>query len=111
MATTHSNLWRGYSEYEAHRATLAINTVDTVEFSEVAGVIVITNYDGANDLFVTLSSDPDPANLTNPTQDGSGDTNNEMIRVQAGDFELAHATKVVKLISAAASAYQVVGLM
>lgn len=97
-------LWIGYSDYECHHGALVANAVTTVTFEDNVASVLVENFDATNPIWFTVDG-------VAPTADGSGDTGNEMIRVRpSGTFGFDKRGVTVRLISAGASEYQVIGL-
>ena len=109
-ANTPADLYRGYSDYESHRGTLAAGN-DVVTFIRGAAVgVEIDNLGDPADanatptLFVTLEG-------TTPTTDGTGDTDHVMINVPSGESRTIDiASSVVKLATSGTVAWQVIAL-
>lgn len=102
-----SELHGGREDYEIHRGTLVANETATVTFAApVVSVEVRTILTGfpINPVFITLDG-------SEPTSDGSGDTDKKMVEIALGDtVALDKRTKTVKLRSASASRFIVTGV-
>ena len=111
----HSNLYNGYTNLKSYRGTLTGGAVTTIDAHDdfpngapPAAVLIYPPSTGS--LYVVLSAEKDAASVTNPTEDGTSDTNDEMIEVASGDgpFSADFAANTLKLIHTSAEDYRVV---
>lgn len=108
---SHSNLWSGFEEYEVHRGTLVANVVTTITFVGTCVSVEVEHIGNVtNDIFFTLGGGGGAA-ADAPTVAGTSDTNNRMVRLEDSKTKaLDKRCSTVKLISAGAVAFQVIGL-
>lgn len=109
MPARHSNLFGGYDNYESHHGTLVASTVTSEAFSDAVHAIEVTNL-GATDIWISVQTAA-RMSPSNPTADGSSDTNDEFILVQPGESRAMDVRAyAVNLISSGTPDYMVLGL-
>lgn len=107
---THSNLWTGYDRYESHRGTLTASQTETITFAAPVASLLIEHKGNLTDsLYATIDTVTTVAG--EPSDDGTGDSDNEMIEITEAFSQAIDVYAVaVKLRSSAAIRYQVIGL-